>query len=125
MEESVADNGFQKQEVPKSFEESSDAGGDSVNQFRYWETPKSFEDGGGNSFSWSSWFQSLFESMKFSLAELVGNIFGGPAEYDKSSPNGNEKGEGGPSMNFMNVGVGASLTGLAVMVIMVVVMKRV
>ena len=100
VEESVADTGFQDQEAPKSFEDSSDA---------------------GDSGSLSSWFASLLETMKLSLAEIVGNIFGRPAADDKSSPDSNEKPEG----QVMNMGLGASLTGLAVMVIMVVVMKRV
>ncbi|KAJ9671936.1 hypothetical protein PVL29_025539 [Vitis rotundifolia] len=122
VEESVADTGFQDQEAPKSFEDSSDEG-DSGSRF---ETPKSFEDSSdaGDSRSLSSWFATLLETMKLSLAEMVGNIFGRPADDDKSSPDSNEKAEG-QSMNFMNMGLGASLTGLAVMVIMVVVMKRV
>lgn len=121
VEESVADTGFQDQEAPKSFEDSSDEG-DSGSRFQNKETPKSFEDSSdaGDSGSLSSWFASLLETMKLSLAEIVGNIFGRPAADVKSSPDSNEKPEG----QVMNMGLGASLTGLAVMVIMVVVMKR-
>lgn len=120
VEESVADNGH-----VKIFEES-DAW-DSGSRLQDQETPRSSEvlyEGGGSG-GLSSWFATLLETMKLSLAEMVGKIFGRPDD-DKFSVDANEKVEGQQqSMNFMNMGtLGGSLMGLAVIVMMVVVMKR-
>ena len=106
LEKSVADNEFLDVQSPQPFEESS------------------AESQPGNS---DSGFNNIMQNIKVKVLKMVSNasnyfqnLFGhSSAESTSSDANGNT------SSNFTDKTIGATFMGLAVMVVMVVVLKRI
>ncbi|KAL5737845.1 hypothetical protein ACOSP7_030606 [Xanthoceras sorbifolium] len=101
----------QDQESPRDFYEASDSipGGDTAEQFG------DAENG----------VKDFFQKIKETVVEMVGGVSGFFQNLFGSSPAENASADAGFGASFMEKTIGASVMGLAIMVITVVVLKRV
>ncbi|CAL5402877.1 unnamed protein product [Camellia sinensis] len=106
MEEYVADAKFMDNQSAKSVDDSSDSG--------------QFADSGNGFMGFVQGIKTTVVEMMSSLSDYFQNLFGGPTPEKVST-----EADGSARTSFVDGGVvGASLIGLAVMVMMVVVLKR-
>lgn len=103
-EESVVDDGFQDEHIPKDFDKSSN-----------------YEESGTG-----SWFTDSVKNIRVAVVEMMSslsgyfqNIFGSPVGGKVP-----KEADGSDKITLVDTNLGASFMGLAIMVIMVVVLKR-
>ncbi|CAK9142779.1 unnamed protein product, partial [Ilex paraguariensis] len=125
---SVAEADFQNEQSPKSFDDPGVKESVAEENFQNEQSPQSFDESSDLKESASgNGFMDYLQSIRLTVVDMMSNLsdyfqsfFGGSAG-EKPSPND----DGSARTTCVDAAIGASVMGLVVMVIMVVVLKRV